>query len=238
MKIKVDKFKEFLDCVMLSGSLQLKDAVLDFTDKGIELSAAAQNNMICVYGLLKNTKDVITDYKVLGKIGIDDITLLAKYLSKFSEDVNLEIKDNKIVLKESRKSVKLYLRDLEYVESIEYDHSLHKLEAHTISDLDPVELGEFLNLAKLASANKVQINLANSELILTASKFDEVTKIIPVTVAGTFEGFYDPEAIKCLSIFKTKFKLNLLIESLSLEAIGSVAEMEIKLLIKGLVEDL
>ena len=96
---KTKELVRFLEITGMVGNCEIKECVLDFGSKEIELRAITAQESVA----LKASYDIkeVNDYETLGKLGIDSLIDIKKYLDSYTEDtVSLTKKDNYLVLKE------------------------------------------------------------------------------------------------------------------------------------------
>jgi len=112
--INKSKWTRFLSMVELSGDIQVKEVILDFTTTEVKVLAVTQNKTIAMRGILKG------DFKLTGQVGIDDLQLFRASISSMPDaEITFVVKNNKIVLGSDTEKVKIstVMRAIEYVQT-------------------------------------------------------------------------------------------------------------------------
>jgi hypothetical protein len=113
-KINKSRWVRFLNLVELSGDIQVKEVILDFTPTEVKVLAVTQNKTIAMRGTLKG------EFKLTGQVGIDDLQLFRASISSMPDDaITFIVKNNKIVLGSDTEKVKIstVMRAIEYVQT-------------------------------------------------------------------------------------------------------------------------
>jgi len=117
MKIEVEKLYNFLNKVTLNGSIP--SATIKTTNKGMYVSLVNIDNSCMVKGLL--LKKSFENYEeglniTLGNTtNVSSIKLLLKILKSFTGKINLNVKDNNLIIDNDKKIVNLNLTDEEFI---------------------------------------------------------------------------------------------------------------------------
>jgi hypothetical protein len=121
MKIESKKLEKFLRNVRMSTITQV---LLNFSDKGLEVSAMSPAASNMVSALLKKEKFI--DYAAIGKIGVDQLETLINIIKNFKE-IEFELKTNTLTFKGDSKSVEFEIVDEKYIDPVniksEFEHT-------------------------------------------------------------------------------------------------------------------
>jgi hypothetical protein len=108
-KMKVDKevLKVFLDKVKMTGSMQITECILKFSEDGLHICTMVPDKVGRVDGWLN--KAAFKDYIVLGNVGVNDFNTIIKVVQRFGKDLLLTKEGNLLTLKGDSKSVDVEL---------------------------------------------------------------------------------------------------------------------------------
>lgn len=168
LSVNKNEFQRFLELVELSGDIQTKETLIVCKDSVISVLARTYNKIVIYKGMWK------VDCKDNFEIGIDDITLLQKFVSNFPTDsINLKITDAKLELSSVTPKLRFTvpLRKAEYI-------------------LTKIEESKFTSYLALAITNMVKIPqnvvksiigysdlLGGKSLLLTGKDTDVILEI-------------------------------------------------------------
>lgn len=178
MKISSNVLKEFLRKTVMSGSAQLKDCVLNFSNRGLEVIAVACANTVLVSSLLD--KKAFTDYETLGKLGVENLTNLVSYVEQATNDIELKVKENTLVLKSKNRKVEMLLKDLEYIEEPpQYPDDLEKkYTSEVVVDFDTIKA--FVNDIKVLGSSEIKLDIGKGILTLYSKNLDAIEEKVEV----------------------------------------------------------
>ena len=112
MKVEKDKLVNFLQLIELQGDITNKEAILNIKPDKMTVLAVTSNKMVALRGEMQGKFDMDM------QIGLDDITLLRKFLSSFtSTHIDVQVKENKLVLtgKDNKLKISSILRNPKYI---------------------------------------------------------------------------------------------------------------------------
>jgi len=115
MKIKNNILSSFVKETSLSGENTLREVKLDFSEKGLTLTAVVDGNAIMVMGQLPSKS--FEDYSELGKVGVINYSELLKVLGALKEDVTISKEGNLFVFKGGR-TIEVPLADESLIKDI------------------------------------------------------------------------------------------------------------------------
>lgn len=172
MKTNVKELLRFLNVVGMTDEAEVKECVLDFTPKGIKIeSITAQENVA-----IKGFYTVETNKTDLGKVGLDNLPILRKYLESFvTETVDITKKDNYLVLSTPKKKVKVQLRSTDYIPAVE-NEKIDKLIAlgnKNVVTLQKGVLDKLLGNSTLLNTNEFTLKGKGKKLNYSAKSWTE-----------------------------------------------------------------
>ena len=116
MKINVKTLNDFLKKISMQGSVEIKEAVFDFNDGGVEVKGVDGAKHTMIYGVFK--KGAFKEYKKIDKIGITDIPTIQKVLGRFSDVITIDHAGNLLTISGQNKKVDIELTDVKYIAEV------------------------------------------------------------------------------------------------------------------------
>ena len=175
MKVKTKDLLRFLNVVGMVDEAEVKECVLNFTKNAeVTLDTITAQENIAVRGIYKNESEI--EETLIGKIGLDNLSVLKKYLENFdTEEVNIAKKDNYLVLSASKKKVKVQLRSIEYIPVVESEKvsKLIALGKKNLVTLRNTVLDKLLGNFALLNANEFKLTGKGKKLNYTAKSWTE-----------------------------------------------------------------
>lgn len=160
MKVKTKNLSQFLKKINMQGNEEIKEAIFNFTDTGLKISASSNTKTVRVDGLL--LKDAFMEYEPIGKIGVQDIHIIKKILDQFEEDIEFLIEANTIKFKDKNKEMITELIDIQFIKE---PTELKEMEHN---DVFPIDSNIINNVISNASINKeFDIEMKTVEKALT-----------------------------------------------------------------------
>ena len=172
MKVKTKDLLRFLNVAGMVDEAEVKECVLNFLSKGIEIVTITAQENIAVKGFFQITLhgDDIT------KVGLDNLPVLKKYLESFdTETVDVTKKDNYLVLSTPKKKVKVQLRSIEYIPVVETEKvdKLIALGKKNLITLQSTVLDKLLGNSTLLNTNEFKLTGKGKKLNYTAKSWAE-----------------------------------------------------------------
>lgn len=175
MKVKTKDLLRFLNVAGMVDEAEVKECILNFTNnaKVILETITAQEN-VAVKGIYNSDGEIETT--LVGKVGLDNLSILRKYLESFSTDeVNITKKDNYLVLSAPKKKVKVQLRSIEYIPVVESEKvdKLISLGKKNLVTLRNTVLDKILGNSSLLNTNEFKLTGKGKKLNYTAKSWTE-----------------------------------------------------------------
>lgn len=133
MKIKTDILVEFLKKVNMNGNERIEEALFNFTETGLQISAVSPTKVNRVDAILKSS--AFENYEAIKEIGIQDISTLIKIIKTFKNMVDLKVEGNTIILFNGSKEMKTELIDTQFINAVD------KLKDLEFSDMFTIDSG-------------------------------------------------------------------------------------------------
>lgn len=182
------KLTELINLSKFSGRSELKEMVLIFKNGEVSCFNTSQDKTVA------SKANITTELKNINeKIGVASVPIFQKLLSEFDEKFN--IKDNKLNFKNGTKSVKLALKDPEYIDTAVtqekfndwiklIDSKKDKLEGR----IEIAKLKNILSDAKLIDADVITFNLDKDITINLSNPNGDVieNQLFPINNQGKF----------------------------------------------------
>jgi len=134
MKIEKKEFIEFLDKIRMTSSATLEEAIFDFSEQGLKISAVIAANMGQIDSILKPTAFV--EYEAIGKIGVQELEQISRIMNKFDKELNLVVEGNLLTVKGAGKKVDIELMDIKFIKEPVAFKQLEYAETFTINGAD------------------------------------------------------------------------------------------------------
>jgi hypothetical protein len=208
MKIDKDVFLRFIELINLGGDVEIRECVLRGDPDKLTVVAQTANKVLALQGELKG------DYSELGVLGVDDLSLLKKVLSKLSGEIEVSRSTNKLELSNGKKvNVELALRNTQYIFNEVDDNKFQgwvktaEGNVFTIKKEDVLKFAEYYGVfgkdVKVeGKSDTVAFKLNNGDNSFNFS-FDLVEAIKPFTVklSSLF--------VSCLGVVKDEVKMSI-----------------------------
>jgi len=172
MKVKTKDLLRFLNIAGMTDEAEVKECVLQFLPKGIELATITAQENVAVKGFYT----VEMHGENFGKVGLDNLPTLKKYLENFdAEEVNITKEDNYLVLSAPKKKVKVQLRNIEYAPIVENEKidKLISLGKKNLVTLPNTILSKLLGNSILLNTNEFNLTGKGKKLNYTAKSWAE-----------------------------------------------------------------
>lgn len=172
MKVKTKDLLRFLNIAGMVEEAEVKECVLDFGDGDITLETITAQENVAVKGTFIHG----SVNETLGKVGLDNLPVLKKYLENFdTEEVDITKKDNYLVLSTPKKKVKVQLRSIEYIPVVESEkvNKLIALGKKNLVTLQSTVLDKILGNSTLLNTNEFKLTGKGKKLNYTAKSWAE-----------------------------------------------------------------
>ncbi|MDO8622630.1 MAG: hypothetical protein Q7R52_00115 [archaeon] len=146
----------------------MKDGVVNFTEEGLQVNGIDETNTLFVVGKLN--KSVFKEYKSLGKVAVANFSLLRNVTNRYTEEVEVVVKDNVLCFTTKGREFEVVLPDVETVNqsknepTLEYTNVL-KLSSNflkeAVKNADTLEKG--LSVTLFSEGNKVVAECGNDD---------------------------------------------------------------------------
>lgn len=179
MVIKTKMFIKFLKQTVMTGVSILNEGIINFDVDGITVTADTASTLVVISSHIK--KENIQQYKPIGEIGISNFPELVKLAEGFiSEKINIDVKENLLVLSSSTRKVKILLKDKEYIKkSIKYPNDTTKRD---VGIVDISVFKSFFKNMNMVNASEINFVIKNNNIILKTKGLNEVIEKIQMEV--------------------------------------------------------
>ena len=142
MKIKTNKFKEFLQISQMS---EVETCLLEFNEDGLRMNTFNPAMVNMCRSVLK--KEQFLEYSPIGNVGIDDLTKFIKVINTLGTELEFNIEGNMLIAKSNKKQLNFELVDEKFVDKdiIEKVKGMNLNEFETSFDIKVEKLSEFFN---------------------------------------------------------------------------------------------
>lgn len=138
MKIEKQILLDFLKKVGMQGTNSIEEAIFNFTETGLKVSATTEGKTARVDALLKSS--AFKEYEAIEEIGIQDISTIRKIVGTFSDNLTFQIEGNIITFKDKAKEMTTELLDTQFIDKVaelkEMEHDeIITLESSTLKEI-------------------------------------------------------------------------------------------------------
>jgi len=152
LTINKKEFDDFLVGVSLRGQNLINEGIMDITKDNILCSVISPNKTIGVIGNLKGK------FLTLGKLGVDNFTLLKDSLSLVDGDiVSFDVLENKLSLSTKKSKINLVLRKLEYIKNSIPEDKLKDIENKSNGNEFTLKVEDIQNISKYCNLVKPKV---------------------------------------------------------------------------------
>lgn len=116
MKIRSKTLRDFLSKALMEGKNSIQEAVFDFTEEGLSITANNPSAFALSNSLLKKTAFGI--YKPIGKIGLDNLDAFSDLLGRYKDVVEFDVGENTLTIKDEDKSVVIETVNIDFIKSM------------------------------------------------------------------------------------------------------------------------
>jgi len=214
MNIKTKVFNTFLKKVKMDGTQIVDEAIFDFNDGGLKISAMTGGNTTRIDAMLMSS--AFGQYEAIGKVGVQGIAQITKILDTFKDEVDISIEGNVLRLKEGGRKVEVELIDLQFLTEV---GALKELQFDETIKIKSVDLNKFISDVNINKDFELIFDTKPKQLILSNTGKYKFTQILPVEEAqgGVTAKFGAPfiDVVKALTdnillSMKTDFPIKIL----------------------------
>lgn len=191
MQISKQVLEQFIDLIILKGKVEIKEALFDVKEKDLSTFATAGNRHIALRGKLADISG--EDW---GKIGLDDLKLIKKFLKSFSDDeLSLTKNKNKIVFQTSngRHKISHTVTNPQYITNVDGEDKMDALIEAAKGNEFFVPAGFLTDLVSYydtVSAGIITLSSDGMNLIMSASKdSNDVEAKFPLDLEAPIQEF-------------------------------------------------
>lgn len=163
MKIDKNTLEKFLESILLKGEYLTKDCVILTKEDGIRIALKSEDSSVAIRGCLKVREGERDSW------GIDNFPLLVDVVKSFrSGDINIERKNNKLLLSQKKQKVSLLLRDISFITNTVEDAKLASLKKkeEEYLNLDLATVKEILSTVSAVKAKAIKISSKGGDLTI------------------------------------------------------------------------
>ena len=174
------KLITFLKTVCMGKEIEVAECILDVTKDKISTRAITGQNNVVIIGSLKNEIK-----EKLGKLGIDNLPNLIKYLECIdAKEIDLKKVDNYLQISSKSKKVKNILREIEYIPQVEKEKvdKLLKLAKGDTFTLNYETLLKIKRNTELLAVNEFTLKSDGTKLEYTGGNFDKIEEKYDVKI--------------------------------------------------------
>lgn len=205
MKIKKDILREFLEKINMQGNEQVNEAIFDFTENGLKVSAMTPSKVVRVDGVLKNNGFI--DYEVVGKVGVQDISTLIKIIKKFNDEIEIKIEQNLIHIVDGNKNMTTELVDIQFIKATA------ELKQFEFADMFTIDVDKLHGVIEDASINgEYNINFKTVEKgvsVNTTGKYKFNRNIVVEEAKGGADVTFGKPFVNAIANLTNKIEMNI-----------------------------
>lgn len=175
MKIEKKKLVKFLEKVQMSGSQQIMECILDFTDAGLNINADCASEQSKAIGLLKPS--AFKEYSNIGKIGVNDFNGFIGAINRFDNIIELKQEGNVMIVNEDKKKVEIELINTEFITS---GKEAPNLEFNAVFKVPPKKMQSIFTDANLSKDAVIKIETATNQVKIENTGKYKFTNIFDV----------------------------------------------------------
>lgn len=178
MKIKTKNLVSFLKKARMEGEQMIDECILDFQKEGLKIDANSPSKQARTMSWLKTS--AFKEYEQIGKIGMNDLSNVAKVLDRFGEFITIAVEGNLMTIKSEGKKV-----DIELVAEtfLSTDSGAPKLEFDETFNIDGAKKDDIIKDVQL-----------NKDAIITIETEDKKVK---VSNTGKYKFLHEIDAPTC-----------------------------------------
>jgi hypothetical protein len=189
----------------MDGNEKIEEALFNFTESGLKISAVTPSKINRVDATLKTSAFI--SYEAIEKIGVQDITTLIKIIGKFSDEIELIVEGNIIKLKDGNKEMTTELIDVQFITAVKDMKELEFDDSFTIkvekikSAIDDASINGEYNLEFKTGEKAFQIS--------TSGKYKFKRNYIVEEANGGVEVAFGEPLVNAVKNLTGKIELNL-----------------------------
>ena len=164
MKLDINILIQYLDRLKV-----LEKSILNFAEDGINCVGTSPSTIAACDATLN--KVAITGYEPIGEVGVDDINLLVKKLSRFNGNVDLNVNENKFLeIRSSNKTLIAILPDISLFKKEDKKPNLEYPGFITV----PVDIiKEAIKDAEVLNVDEIKFELNDNSLDLISENSED-----------------------------------------------------------------
>ena len=206
MKIKTNKLITFLKKVNMQGTDLIEEALFNFSEAGLKISAMNPTKTGRIDAILNSTS--FENYEKIDEIGVQGISTLIKLLATFKDVAEIIVSGNLITFKDGKKEVTTELVDTQFITKIT------DAKDFVFEDKVSIESSEINStINEVASVNKeFELSFKTVEKgfqISTSGKYKFKQNFVIEDVKGGVDVVFGTPFINAMSHLTGKVELNL-----------------------------
>lgn len=164
LKIKKKILLDFLDKVRMNNTQQIDEAIFRFKEDGLYIKAISQPMQVSINGFLK--KEAFAEYIELGALPLGDLKTFKNILKRFSDEIELVIEKNFLIISEGKKSVDVPILNEDVISN---EKSSPTLEYKDTFILTSGNIKSFIEDSEVNKTPKITIETKQGKVLLSNS---------------------------------------------------------------------
>ena len=232
MKIEKSKLVEYLSKVQMSGSQQIIECILDFSDEGLKINSDCPTEQSKVMGLLKPS--AFQEYASMGKLGVNDFSGFINALGRFDKIITISQVGNVMIVNEDKKKVEIELINTEFISSAK---DAPTLTFKTSFKLPPKKIQTIFTDAKISKDAIIKIETAENQIQISNTGKYKFTNVFDVEgCEGGIKAKYGEPLVDAISKLTGEIKISLSTDY-PIEILEESDDMWIKVIVAPRVEE-
>lgn len=205
MKIKKKTLVEFLKKVNMQGNEKIDEAIFNFTEQGLKISALTTTKVSRLDAILN--MGAFIEYSAIGKVGIQNISTIIKIVSKFGDEIELAVEGNIIKIKDSSKEMSTELIDTQFIPEVAETKNFEFDETFTI---EASKIQEIIADASINSDFNLTFTTMEKALKISSSgKYKFATHILAEEAKGGVEVTFGDPLVNVVSALTSKLQVSM-----------------------------
>ena len=175
MKIEKSKLVDYLSKIQMSGTQQILECILNFSDEGLSINADCPTEQSKISGLLK--PKAFQEYAAIGKIGVNDFDGFIRALGRFEKLINMKQEGNVLIAEEAKKKVEIELINIEFISSAK---DMPELKFETTFKLPPKKMQSIFADSILSKDAVIKIETATDQIQISNTGKYKFTNVFDV----------------------------------------------------------
>jgi len=204
MKIKKQKISDFLKKINMDGTEKIEEAIFDFSETGLKVSAMSPSKVNRIDAVLKTA--AFTQYNAVGKIGVQTLSNIIKIVDKFNDDIVLEVEGNLLTVKDKSKNMVTELVDVQFIEAIQ---PLKEMQFDDFFTMEVAVLKSIIDDATINKEFKIKLETVPKGVKFSnTGKYKFTRNIVVDESKGGVEGLFGQPFVNAIKSLNGKLEMN------------------------------